>query len=418
MRTAVREGLLHPERSPLAAFLDWERVEETVRHLHASFPSQADALHAFAVKANSAVPVVERLGALGMGAEVASDGELSVALEAGIEPERIVFDSPAKSWPELRRALSLGVAINIDNLQEFDRISLLRQEASTTSAIGVRINPQVGGGAIEAMSTATQHSKFGIPVGDQAAFDQLVERCLMNPWITRSHAHVGSQGCTHALMAQGVSRLVEFADAVNARSGRRQIDTLDIGGGLPVDFVTDAPLPDFGGYVTELEARCPRLFSGEYRIVTEFGRSILAKHGLIAAYVEYTKEVGGRQVAITHAGAHVATRTVFMPEAWPLRIRAFDAGGAAKDSAPAVVQDVAGPCCFAGDLVARGRELPLLVPGDLVTLLDTGAYYTSTPFSYNSLPEPAVYGVDSLTEDPSFSVIRPPAESNSVVRAG
>uniref|UniRef100_UPI00403FE890 hypothetical protein n=1 Tax=Streptomyces sp. TG1A-60 TaxID=3129111 RepID=UPI00403FE890 len=140
-----------------------------------------------------------------------------------------------------------------------------------------------------------------------------------------------------------------------------------------------------------LREHTPALFSGEYEIVTEFGRSVLAKNGFTAAYVEYTKTVGGRPIAITHAGAQVATRTVFAPDTWPLRIEAHDPRGRAKHGRP-VPQDIAGPCCFAGDLLARDRALPLLDAGDLVVVPDTGAYYFSTPFHYNSLPEPAVHG--------------------------
>jgi diaminopimelate decarboxylase len=80
-----------------------------------------------------------------------------------------------------------------------------------------------------------------------------------------------------------------------------------------------------------------------------------------------------------------------VPEAWPLRVLALDPKGRPKDGPP-VVQDVAGPCCFAGDLVAQGRELPLLEEGDWVALLDTGAYAFSTHYGYNSLPRPGVYG--------------------------
>jgi diaminopimelate decarboxylase len=185
---------------------------------------------------------------------------------------------------------------------------------------------------------------------------------------------------------------VKFAGEVNARVGWDQIQTLDIGGGLPVDFETDTPLSNFDDYVAALQEGAPRLFSGDYSLVTEFGRSILAKHGFITAFTEYTKVVGGRPIAITHAGAQVATRTVFMPEAWPIRLQVFEPTGTPKDTTTTVTQDVAGPCCFAGDLLARGRDLPLIEQGDLIGLLDTGAYYASTPFHYNSLPMPPVYG--------------------------
>jgi diaminopimelate decarboxylase len=193
------------------------------------------------------------------------------------------------------------------------------------------------------------------------------------------------------MMAAGVAATYELAEEINRAAGERRIDTLDIGGGLPVNFGSDETAPAFAEYARLLRGTVPGLFDGRYGLVTEFGRSVLAKCGLVLARVEYAKSSGGRPIAVTHAGAQVAVRTVFAPEAWPLRIAAYDGRGRPKQG-PRVVQDVAGPCCFAGDLVARGRELPELEAGDLVALLDTGAYYFSTPFDYNSLPRPGVYG--------------------------
>ncbi|MDQ0694329.1 diaminopimelate decarboxylase [Streptomyces sp. W4I9-2] len=149
--------------------------------------------------------------------------------------------------------------------------------------------------------------------------------------------------------------------------------------------------PSYADYVAALTAAAPGLFSGRYSLVTEFGRSLLAKNGFIGARVEYTKDAGGRRIALTHAGAQTATRTVLMPDAWPLRIGAFGPDGTPK-TGPSLAQDIAGPCCFAGDVVAYGRELPELAEDDVVVLYDTGAYYFSTPWAYNSLPRPAVYG--------------------------
>lgn len=393
LTSALNQGLIDPDENPLACFLDWESLERNVAHLFQAFPTDIPVLHAFAIKANSLVPVLSRLRALGMGAEVASEGELDAATAAGFDTSALVFDSPAKSRRELRRTLEQGIALNIDNLQELARVVDLREEIPTDSEIGIRINPQVGIGQISAMSTAGMTSKFGVPLGDPGMREQLVEAYLAHPWLRRAHTHVGSQGCPLPLIAAGIQELVSFADEVNARAGWGQIQTLDIGGGLPVDFETDAPISHFGNYVAALREGAPRLFSGDYSLVTEFGRSILAKHGFIATFAEYTKMVGGRPIAITHAGAQIATRTVFMPEAWPIRVQVFEANGQIKDTSEVVAQDVAGPCCFAGDLIARNRELPLVEQGDLIALLDTGAYYASTPFQYNSLPIPPVYGV-------------------------
>ncbi|CAM5341780.1 Diaminopimelate decarboxylase [Streptomyces badius] len=138
-------------------------------------------------------------------------------------------------------------------------------------------------------------------------------------------------------------------------------------------------------------------------------------NGFIGARVEYTKDAGGRRIALTHAGAQTATRTVLMPDAWPLRIGAFDPDGVPKDG-PVLAQDIAGPCCFAGDVVAYGRELPELAEDDVVVLYDTGAYYFSTPWAYNSLPRPAVYGfrVTGPTGAVTFATVRAPQSLDSI----
>ncbi|MGW7405539.1 diaminopimelate decarboxylase [Streptomyces sp. NPDC054833] len=407
LRAAVGQGLLDPERSLLAGFVDLDGVARTVGSLHAAFPDSPSVLHAFAAKANSLVPVLAELERHGMGCEVATGGELAGALAAGFPPERIVFDSPVKHRADLEWALDLGIAINVDNFQELARIDAILAGRDPVSQIGVRVNSQVGGGTIAAMSTATQTSKFGIPLSDPDSRRELQRAFQDHPWLTWVHTHAGSQGCPLDLMARGVAEAVAFADEVNRTLGRRQVTGIDIGGGLPVNFADDEITPDFGTYVALLRDHAPDLFSGRYAIVTEFGRSVLAKNGFIAAYVEYTKTAGGRPIALTHAGVQVATRTVLAPDSWPLRIIAHDPSGRAKHGSP-VRQDVAGPACFSGDLLARDRALPRLEPGDIILVPDTGAYYFSTPFHYNSLPEPAVYGV-RLDGDGqvAFELLRP-----------
>ena len=391
LQAALTDGLLEPEEVPLAAFLDLDLTAENVAALMRSFPAEVPVLHAFAAKANSIIPVLAGLRDLGMGCEVASEGELAQALAAGFTPEEVVFDSPAKTGRELRQALAAGIALNIDNFQELVRVNALRQERASRSSLGFRINPQIGLGDIAAMSTAGAASKFGIPLDDPGMREQILAAYAADPALNRIHTHVGSQGCPLPFIGAGIAKVVQLAAEVNLRAGFQQIRTIDIGGGLPVDFESDEPVAAFDAYVAQLKESAPDLFSGQYSVVTEFGRSILAKAGFTAAFVEYTKVSGGQHIAVTHAGAQVATRTVFMPEAWPLRIEAHAPDGSRKTGLE-VGQDVAGPCCFAGDVVARNRSLPLLEQGDLVTLLDTGAYYASTPFTYNSIQQPPVYG--------------------------
>ncbi|MFE8993420.1 diaminopimelate decarboxylase [Streptomyces collinus] len=394
VRAAVEQGLLGPD-SPIVGLLDVTGIRESAAQLRAAFAAVVapgtPVLHAFAVKATPLAPVLRLLREEGVGAEVASPGELALARAAGIPVERTVLDSPAKTPDELREALSLGIAVNADNPQELDRIDALMRSGAGRSPLGIRVNPQVGGGSIEALSTATATSKFGVALRDEGAREWVVQAYLDRPWLTRLHAHTGSQGIPPALMTRGVAETYALAEEINRRAGRRQVDTLDIGGGLPVNFASDVTTPTYAQYARLLSEEVPGLFDGRYGLVTEFGRSLLAKHGTVVARVEYAKTSGGRAVAVTHAGVQVAARTVYAPGSWPLRIAAYDAKGRPKEG-PVVVQDVAGPACFAGDLLAEGRSMPLLEQGDYAAALDTGAYYFAHHYGYNSLVRPGVYG--------------------------
>lgn len=418
----MEQGLVS-EAQPVAALLDVASIRSSAAALRAAFaavtPPGTPVLHAFAVKAAPLVPVLALLDAEGIGAEVASPGELALARAAGVGLGRIVLDSPAKTLAELREALALGIAVNADNPQELVRIDSLLASAPTASPIGLRVNPQLGGGSISALSTATPTSKFGVALLDEGARAWVVRACLDRPWLTRLHTHSGSQGMPLTLMARGIETVYELAEEINTAAGRQQIDTIDIGGGLPVNFASDEQTPTFAQYAALLKEKVPGLLDGRYGLVTEFGRSLLAKHGLILARVEYAKSAGTRPIAVTHAGVQVATRTVYDPVSWPLRFATYDAKGRPR-TGPTIRQDIAGPACFAGDLLAENRPLPLLEPGDVVAALDTGAYYFSNHYGYNSLPRPGVYGFITDPDDGGegavrFATVRDPQSAAEIV---
>ncbi|MEV8409532.1 diaminopimelate decarboxylase, partial [Streptomyces niveus] len=144
VRAAVGQGLL-TEADPVVALLDVAGVRASAAALHAAFAAvtapDTPVLHAFAVKAAPLVPVLRLLRDAGVGAEVASPGELGLARAAGIPPHHTVLDSPAKTPAELREALSLGIAVNADNPQELTRLDALLREAPSHSPIGLRVNP-------------------------------------------------------------------------------------------------------------------------------------------------------------------------------------------------------------------------------------------------------------------------------------
>lgn len=383
------------DKEPLCGVIDLDTVDELIRALKEAYPEPLPALHTVAAKAITLRPVLTRYAEAGLGCEVASPGELELALAAGFTTDRIIFDSPAKTRTEIAAALRLGVSFNVDNFEELARVDELILDADgPVPHIGIRINPQTGAGTIDAMSTATDTSKFGIGLKDHR--EALIEAFATRPWLDQLHVHSGSQGLQLEHTAQGVRLIVDLADAIAARVGRDQVRRIDVGGGLSVNFESDEITPTFQDHRSALQTLVPELFNGRFTLVTEFGRALTAKAGTLITRVEYAKSTGGRPIAITHAGVQVATRTIFMPQHWPLRIEVFDTTGVPRTD-QTTLQDIAGPACFSGDMLAIGRDLPKIASSDLIALPDTGGYYFSSHFSYNALARPAVYAV--FTDD-------------------
>lgn len=384
---AARESSVEPDTALVLHDLD--RLDARAREAVAAFPPGT--LHAVAVKANPLPPLLRRLAALdpALGAEVASLPELELALDAGLPPGRIVFDSPAKTCGELRRALALGVHLNADNFQELERIAaLVAAMGPPRGTVGLRVNPQVGAGAIAATSVAAAFSKFGLPLGE--CRDRIVAAFAAHPWLTGLHCHVGSQGCAPGQLVAAARATVALADAIRAAGGA--VTAIDLGGGLPVTYRDDDPKPALADYAAALRQGCPGLFAGPHRLITEFGRAIHAGAAFAAARVEYVKTYGGVRCAVTHLGADMFLRPCYNPADWHHDTAAARPDGRLK-AGPAVVQAIAGPLCFQGDFPVRQAALPALEPGDWVLFLDAGAYTMSMWSRYNSRPMPAVVGI-------------------------
>ncbi|WP_245588475.1 diaminopimelate decarboxylase [Desulfocurvus vexinensis] len=385
---ALQGGHVGPEDTALVIH-DLDRLDARAREAVAAFPPGT--LHAVAVKANPLPPLLRRLAGLdpALGAEVASLPELELALEAGLPPGRIVFDSPAKTVAEIRHALALGVHLNADNFQELERIDAAVAEAGAPrGTVGLRVNPQVGAGAIAATSVAGAFSKFGLPL-DQCR-GQIVAAFAARPWLTGLHCHVGSQGCTLEQLVAAARAMVALAGAVRAAGGR--VQAMDIGGGLPATCRDDDPKPTLADYAAALRRGCPGLFAGPHRLVTEFGRAIHAGAAFAAARVEYVKEYGGVRCVVTHLGADMFLRPCYNPADWHHDVAAATPDGVLKPG-PATAQAIAGPLCFQGDFPSRRAAAAALEPGDWALLLDAGAYTMAMWSRYNSRPMPAVLGL-------------------------
>lgn len=382
------------EEAPWLVLYDLGLLDARFAELRATWPEGT--LHANAIKANPLVSVLRRLVASGAGMEAASRPELMLAEAAGCPPAAIVYDSPAKTRPDLRYALERGIHLNADNLQELERIAALREEMNSISTIGVRINPEVGAGSIDTTSVAAGGSKFGVSLAMQR--DELIDAYRRWPWLTGIHVHVGSQGCEVDLLVAGARRAWELVEeieaAIGSEGGRRQIEIFDIGGGLPVAYLPADDPPTMAAYTSALREAVPELFDGGVRLITEFGRWLHAPCAIAISRVESVKPAVGADVATIHFGADLLLRRAYQPESWDHRLTVLDPEGRPK-AGPTRPLTVAGPLCFSGDVLCRGRHLPAVEPGDLIVAHDVGGYSFGMWSHYCSRPFPHILGVDA-----------------------
>jgi len=389
-RGALRHKLIEQADTSLI-FYDLDHIATRIKGIISDFPDSA--LHTVAVKANPLINIIKYVEKLGIGVEAASRPELYLAEKSGFPPEKIVFDSPAKTIDELKYALGRGVHINIDSFQELERVAGLKEEIKSTSTIGVRINPQVGVGKIAATSVGGEYSKFGISLREN--YDGLIEKYLQYHWLTGIHLHIGSQGCDLDMLVEGVDRVYKLANDINSRLTKhgqaRAIDIFDIGGGLPVTYSASESTPTMAKYAEAIKRRCPDLFTGKFKLITEFGRYVHANSGWVASRVEYIKPSTGIKTAIIHVGADLLLRECYNPDDWYHDISVIDSRGTVK-SGETETYTIAGPLCFAGDIIAREIQLPSIEPGDYILIHDTGAYTLSMWSRYNSRQIPKVIG--------------------------
>lgn len=367
---------------------DMSFLRERIRSVEQAFPENA--FHTIAIKANSLPKILEEVKDQGFGLEAASWGELKIAEQSGYPPDNIVFDSPVKTYEELEYALQKGIHLNADSLMELERIAEIKERINTQSNIGLRINPQVGVGNIAITSVAGNYSKFGVPLSENR--QAIIEAYRKYSWLNDIHLHVGSQGCEPEMLVEGVHTVLELAEEIRDKTSR-SITYFDIGGGLPVSYHRKENPVSMQRYADLLKASCPQLFDGTYKLITEYGRYVHTNAGFVASRAEYVKHDKGINTAMIHAGANMFIREAYHPQQWKHEFSTANPRGKLKSGQTGNPWIVAGPLCFAGDIIARNINLPSVEEGDYVIVHDSGSYVLAMWSEYNSRQKPRAFGV-------------------------
>ena len=378
---AFRDGILCAEEVPLT------RIAEAVatpfycyasaalirqyRAFAAAF-EETDATIYYGVKANATLAVVRSLAQEGAGADVVSEGELRVALAAGIPPEKIVFSGVGKTRAELAFALEAGIfQINVESEPELELLNELARATGKKASIAIRINPDVDARTHAKITTGKRENKFGVPL-DEARRLYGRGSALTNLSMRGIAVHIGSQLIDLAPYRQAFARMIDLARTLRAEG--HAIDRLDFGGGLGITYYKETPPP-----VAAYAAMVKELTKGlDCHLMFEPGRFLVGNAGVLVARVLYVKDGAEHRFVVVDAAMNDLLR--------PTLYDAYHAIVPVKEppkGAPLDPVDVVGPVCESGDIFARERPLPPLAAGDLLAICSAGAYASVMASSYN-----------------------------------
>ncbi len=339
-------------------------------------------LVAFAVKANANIAVIATLARQGAGADTVSRGEIERALMAGVPAEKIIFSGVGKTADELAFAVEAGVhEINVESRAELELLSEIARGLGKNAPIAIRVNPDVGAGGHEKISTGKGDAKFGVSPEQALA---LYARAADDPNL---HAqglavHIGSQIRDLAPLEAAFRVMRGLAEKL--RGEGISIERLDLGGGLGVPYFNEPDPPSPAEYA----AMISRVFDGfDISLSFEPGRLIAANAGVLLSRVVRLQE-RPRPIVVLDAAMNDLIRPAIY-DAYH-GIKPLKQATAAEQAV-----DVVGPICETGDTFTRNRMLPPLEAGDLVAFMTAGAYGAVMASTYNAralVPEVLVSG--------------------------
>ena len=343
----------------------------------------------YAVKANSSLAILQLLAKLGAGFDIVSVGELERVLQAGGNPGGIVFSGVGKREDELRRALDIGIhCFNVESEAELLRLSALADSQGKTAAIALRINPQVEAGTHPHIATGHRDAKFGI---DSGLAEALYRRAAGLPGIRiiGIACHIGSQITQPAPFLDAARHVMALVDRLLENG--ILLEHVDFGGGFGVRY-HDEPQLDVAALISQLRALVEK---PGLKLLLEPGRTLVAEAGALLTRVEYLKTTDQGRFVIVDAGMTELIRPPLY-DAWH-EIRAVTL----RPGMPSAIYDIAGPVCESADFLGRGRRLAVQT-GDLLAVMDAGAYGFSMSSNYNSRPRAA----EVLVDDEQVTLIR------------
>ena len=347
------------------------RAREFVRAMGAHHGGKARVL--FAAKAFPCTAVLRIFAEEGLGVDVASAGELFMALRAGFDPGRIVVHGNAKSLPELRAVVEQRLVVAIDNLDEIDRLE--RLAGAGPQPVLLRVVPEVHTDTHAAVATGHADQKFGLTLAEAA---EAVDRLNAAGWadVRGIHAHIGSQ----------LFDLAPYREAVSAIAGLGPFPVYDLGGGLAAAYTPAHRPPSVDEWVAGVTGAAHELLGArEAELWIEPGRALVANAGVTLYTVESVKHRASTWVAVD-GGMSDNLRPMLYGA--PYSADVADRLGTGEE--PGERCHLVGKHCESGDVIAWDVRLRDPRPGDVVVTPATGAYGHALANNYNGVPRPPV----------------------------
>lgn len=343
----------------------------------------------FAVKSNANPAILKIFASMGAGADIVSEGELLLALKAGISADKIVFSGVGKTREALALAVEKGIKqINLESAEEALMLEEIADQMNKKVNVAVRVNPDVDAKTHQKITTGTKENKFGIIWPEaRTLYQRLLKSKSLRP--VGIDVHVGSQLLKTEPFAQAFERVAEIIkilqeDGVDFR-------TIDVGGGLGVVYQeSDKPCSpeEYMSTVSE------KLSGLNCEIIFEPGRFLAAPAGVLVSRVVRVKQTEVKKFVVLDAGMNDLIR--------PAIYDAYHKITAVKEADATQIYDVVGPICESSDVFGKERKLPVMNEGDLMVLETAGAYGSSMGSNYNFRPLCA----EVLVNKDNFAVIR------------
>ncbi len=369
---------VYSHRTLMKHFAAFDGAFEDVNHLTC-----------YSMKSNSNKALLALFAGQGGGVDIVSGGELYRALNAGVEPGKIVFSGVGKSLADLAYGLSSDILMfNVESPQELAELNRVAIEKGKRARISIRVNPDVDPKTHPYISTGLKENKFGIDV--EEAFRQYEKAATLDGVeVVGVSCHIGSQLTQTSPFVDALNRLKELI--ARLENVGINIRYLDLGGGLGITYNDEAP-PHPEQYAKDIKKE---LASSKWTLILEPGRVIVGNAGVLVSKVLYAKAGQEKTFFVVDAAMNDLMR--------PSLYGAYHAVWPVKETPGEKVKaDIVGPICESGDFLAKDRRVAPLGKGDLIAVMSAGAYGFSMSSNYNSRPR----ACEVMVKDDRFEIIR------------